>query len=143
MAGVVAVLVSAGVTGIVLAPDDPSGEPLVPRMRPPATVTLIPSSSGRTPDAAVASRPATEPGVKNTPVPGATRQLSRPAPSSKSTSRPGEPEPQRTSRAPDSTPYEPPPPVYDPPPSSTPPPTDGGGGDPFPEETCWDANDCA
>ncbi|GGU11834.1 hypothetical protein GCM10010272_66220 [Streptomyces lateritius] len=150
VAGVVAALLSAGVTGIVLAPDDHPGEPPAQQTRPPATATLSPpATQSRTPHSPAVSSPVTEPGATNVPVPGATRRPPRSAPPSKSTARPGEPGPRPTSRAPESIPHEPPPPYepppYEPPPSfpASSPPPEGGGGDPFPEETCWDANDCA
>ncbi len=146
LVAVLAVLLSAGVTGIVLAPDDGSGDPRTPPASTPppgptAVVTVTPSNtSGQAPDS-TASGLAAEPAGKDRPAPATTRQAPPPTPSG-STARPGRPEPQRTSRRPESTPYEPPLPYdpYEPPPSSTPP---AQGGDPFPEETCWDVtNDC-
>ncbi|MDQ0847507.1 hypothetical protein QFZ68_007270 [Streptomyces sp. V1I6] len=139
VAVLVALLLSAGVTGIVLAPDDGPGEPSQPPKSPPVTVTLSPErTSDRTPESTVSS-PAAKPAAKDKPAPGTTRHT--PSPTQK-TSRPEQPVPEGTSRKPESTPYEPPPAPddpYEPPPSSTPPPTHGG--DPFPEESCWDATD--
>ncbi|HET6356395.1 helix-turn-helix domain-containing protein [Streptomyces sp.] len=126
----VVLVLAAGVTGIALLPGEDSGRQQQPKA--PAVTTSASPAPTRTAKP-VTARPSAQKDVAEAPSPRKKTPAASPA---KGGSRPT---PKPSSSATAWTPHEP-----DPwqPPSSTPSSPPAATGDPFPEETCWDANDC-
>lgn len=147
----VAALVTVGVSGVILLPDDGAQERKAPPITATATVTASPPNpSRRAPQSADPSQAAASPVGRSeqppadTPLPSSSMSTALPSASPKPASKSTKP---KTSQKPTSQePMEPEYPPYEPPESSTPPPPwtpPPADSDPFPEETCWDVtNDC-